>query len=117
MDFQKLLKNITIRTDGFGKHKRLTMVLTDENEIDAFLDWLNPTITLDDLDISVRTRNCLAYYFSRVKNIYPDKVTPLMVKELFDTEQILKVKNLGKKSRQELIKGLANVGIDVNWKN
>lgn len=114
--FERLKDKIIIEKDIYDNPKRLVLELTDKEDIEEFIKLVNPVATLEDLDISVRTFNSIRYYFGRVKNHY-DTITVEMIKNLFDSEEILKVKNLGRKSRKELKDALLNMNIKVDWKN
>ncbi|MCR4661723.1 MAG: hypothetical protein K5765_06990 [Clostridia bacterium] len=107
MEYKNILEKMVVETDGLGHKKKMTLVLEDESDIDELIAMFSiPEVSLDDLDLSVRTRNCLARWFLARHDLEPEKVSVDMVKALIENDDIYRVKNLGKKGVQEVIKAV-----------
>jgi DNA-directed RNA polymerase subunit alpha len=77
----------------------VTVVEEEEEEIDAD----SPSITIEDLELSVRAYNCL-------KRASINSMAELMKKSEHD---LLNIKNFGKKSSDEVIEKLHQFGLDL----
>ena len=77
------------------------MILEDSE--DADMDENAPSLTIEDLELSVRAYNCL-------KRASINSMSELLKKSEHD---LLNIKNFGKKSSDEVIEKLRVVGLDL----
>ena len=78
-------------------------VISDEEEVVEVADSSEPSITIDELELSVRAYNCL-------KRASINSMAELLQKSEHD---LLNIKNFGKKSSDEVIERLRHFGLDL----
>ena len=78
-------------------------VISDEEEVVEVADSSEPSITIDELELSVRAYNCL-------KRASINSMAELLQKSEHD---LLNIKNVGKKSSDEVIERLRHFGLDL----
>jgi hypothetical protein len=73
----------------------------------------NKIIFLDDLDISIRLRNCLHYYFRTIDN--PIGIHEVTTEDLLliDMDKFAKIKNVGKRSFDQLQEIIIKIKINT----
>ena len=96
IDFDKL--TIEVTTDGTVSAKESSLVSQDDDKAQKVLE-----MSIEDLDLSVRSYNCL-----KRANIHT-------VEDLTKRteEDMLKVRNLGRKSLEEVVKKLEDLGLSL----
>ena len=100
---------IAAAADVFFKHLQIFMSLTDQVMQDGFNETENTTqekvleMTIEDMDLSMRAYNCL-------KRAGIHTVAELVQK---NQEEMMKVRNLGKKSLEEVEQKLAALGLNL----
>ena len=93
--------NAPILTTSFEKEVSSSMIIDDEPLIDAVEE--EPSITIEELELSVRAYNCL-------KRASINSMAELLKKSEHD---LLIIKNFGKKSADEVIEKLHEHGLDL----
>ena len=104
---QALSKAANLLIEHFSQIAGITgtpvTVKQEVSEIDEIVEEQTPSLTIEDLELSVRAYNCL-------KRASINSMSELLKKSEHD---LLNIKNFGKKSSDEVIEKLHQMGLDL----
>ena len=83
--------------------REIEEVVSDDVEVESVSSVEEPSITIDELELSVRAYNCL-------KRASINSMAELLKKSEHD---LLNIKNFGKKSSDEVVEKLRLAGLDL----